>query len=81
MIEFSLSLFFNKLVAYTFLYWLPFYVATTRKEVKITTSVYRYVVPVQWNLRIKDTWGPEQVSFIQRCPLFGGYKCTSTIGK
>ena len=27
---------------------------------------------VQWNLRIKDTWGPEQVSFIQRCPLFGG---------
>ena len=27
---------------------------------------------IQWNLRIKDTWGPEQVSFIQRCPLLGG---------
>ena len=27
---------------------------------------------IQWNLRIKDTWGPEQVSFIQRCLLFGG---------
>ena len=27
---------------------------------------------IQWNLRIKDTWGPEQVSFIRRCPLFGG---------
>ena len=27
---------------------------------------------IRWNLRIKDTWGPEQVSFIQRCPLFGG---------
>ena len=36
---------------------------------------------IQWNLRIKDTWGPEQVSIIQRCPLFGGLKCTSTIGK
>ena len=28
---------------------------------------------IQWNLRIKDTWGPEQVSFIRRCPLFGAY--------
>ena len=27
---------------------------------------------LQWNLRIKDTWGPEQMSFTQRCPLFGG---------
>ena len=31
MIEFSVSLFFAKLVAYTFLFWLPFYVAFHRK--------------------------------------------------
>ena len=29
-IEYSLSLFFNKLVSYTFLFWLPFYVQVTR---------------------------------------------------
>ena len=42
----------------------------------IRTAVIRvspvYALLIQWNLRIKDTWGPEQVSFIQRCPLFGG---------
>ena len=26
-------------------------------------------IHVQWNLRIKDTWGPEQVSFIQRLEM------------
>ena len=30
-IEFSLALFFNKLVSYTFLFWLPFYVKNTCK--------------------------------------------------
>ena len=30
-----------------------------------------YYMSIQWNLRIKDTWGPEQVSFTQRFPLFG----------
>ena len=40
---------------------------------KISVKTTDYIhVHVQWNLRIKDTWGPEQVSFIQRCPLFGG---------
>ena len=33
-IEFSVSLFFAKLVAYTFLFWLPYYVAYNRKEWK-----------------------------------------------
>ena len=28
-------------------------------------------IVIQWNLRIKDTWGLEQVSFIRRCPSFG----------
>ena len=32
-IEFSLALFFNKLVSYTFLFWLPLYVKLTRKPV------------------------------------------------
>ena len=31
-IEYSLALFFSKLVSYTFLYWLPFYVKTTRRQ-------------------------------------------------
>ena len=30
-VEYSLALFFNKLVSYTFLYWLPLYVKATRK--------------------------------------------------
>lgn len=28
-IEYSLALFFNKLVSYTFLFWLPYYVEST----------------------------------------------------
>ena len=30
-IEYSLALFFNKLVSYTFLFWLPYYVKTSCK--------------------------------------------------
>ncbi len=30
-IEYSIALFFNKLVSYTFLYWLPIYVSATRE--------------------------------------------------
>ena len=38
----------------------------------IMMSLRLCIIRIQWNLRMKDTWGPEQVSFIQRCPLFGG---------
>lgn len=31
-IEYALALFFNKLVSYTFLFWLPFYVKKSRKS-------------------------------------------------
>ena len=31
MAEYSLALFFNKLVSYTFMFWLPFYVKATRE--------------------------------------------------
>ena len=41
-------------------------------RVNCCLCMYCRVLCIQWNLRIKDTWGPEQVSFIQRCPLFGG---------
>ena len=34
-IEFSLALFFNKLVVFTFLYWLPFYVKASCESVQI----------------------------------------------
>ena len=30
-VEYALALFFNKLVSYTFLFWLPFYVHQSRK--------------------------------------------------
>jgi MFS transporter, OPA family, solute carrier family 37 (glycerol-3-phosphate transporter), member 1/2 len=30
-VEFSLCLFFSKLVSYTFLYWLPFYIQSSSK--------------------------------------------------
>lgn len=30
-VEFSLSLFFSKLVSYTFLYWLPLYIQSSSK--------------------------------------------------
>ena len=31
-IEYALALFFNKLVSYTFLFWLPFYVKQSRES-------------------------------------------------
>lgn len=34
-IEYSLALFFNKLVVFTFLYWLPFYVKASCESVQI----------------------------------------------
>ena len=39
--EYSFSLFFNKLVSYTFLFWLPFYVKTTRKSPMLPTVYTR----------------------------------------
>ena len=36
-IEYSLALFFNKLVVFTFLYWLPFYVKASCESVYIRT--------------------------------------------
>jgi hypothetical protein len=36
---FALCLFFSKLVAYTFLYWLPFYISHTRKSYSIFKSL------------------------------------------
>ena len=44
---------------------------SSEQELKMVSTHINFTI-IQWNLRIKDTWGPEQVSFIQRCPLFGG---------
>ena len=41
------------------------------EKAETLTEIQESTIHVQWNLRIKDTWGPEQVSFIQRWPLFG----------
>ena len=35
-------------------------------SISVKTTDY---IHVQWNLRIKDTWGPEQVSFIRRLEM------------
>ena len=37
--EYSLALFFNKLVSYTFLFWLPFYVKDSREFTVATLSL------------------------------------------
>ena len=42
MIEFALSLFFAKMVAYTFLFWLPYYVAYHRKWRQYIYNVIYY---------------------------------------
>ncbi|CAH0549575.1 unnamed protein product [Brassicogethes aeneus] len=38
-IEFSLSLFFSKLVSYTFLYWLPSYLNSTKMSARVSADI------------------------------------------
>ena len=47
MIEFSIALFFAKLVSYAFLFWLPYYIKNTRKllHVPMVLLPYVYIVP------------------------------------
>ena len=33
-VEYAIALFFNKLVSYTFLFWLPLYIKNTRKNLQ-----------------------------------------------
>jgi hypothetical protein len=48
---FALCLFFSKLVAYTFLYWLPFYIRQTRKS-NITPFMVGYPLQLGCIMRI-----------------------------
>ena len=41
---FALCLFFSKLVAYTFLYWLPFYIRQTRKFQNVLPRLFPVVL-------------------------------------
>ena len=40
MVEFSLCLFFAKLVSYTFLYWLPTFILTTSSKSRVAAAVF-----------------------------------------
>ena len=56
--EYSIALFFNKLVSYTFLFWLPLYIKNTRMSI-IEHCVVYFIYRVHFDLSDSDLSGKE----------------------